>query len=80
MGDAARLIDSVGKNAGTFAPIIMGALGANRPAPPVAQSPVPRSTEPIPPAVSTGELGNLAEKIQAKLAAKKNEVEEPTKK
>lgn len=78
MGDAARLIDSVGKNAGTFAPIIMGALGANRPTPPpAAQTPMPRSTEPTT-AVPSGELGNLAEKIRAKKTAQETEAKELT--
>lgn len=62
MGGAARLIDSVGKNAGTFAPLLSGILGINRPQPTEAM--------PRPPATTTdgnnnpGELTELAAKIQ----------------
>ncbi|MGD9561989.1 MAG: hypothetical protein AB7F88_07195 [Pyrinomonadaceae bacterium] len=56
IGDAARLIDSLGKNAGTFAPFVMSALGGTK----AATATATRPTQ----AVSAGELANLAEKIQ----------------
>ncbi len=81
MGGAARLIDSVGKNAGTFAPLIMGMFGgSNRPAaapkPPVNSSIEQPTTNGN---GNAGELADLAKTIQKKNAVKDTEKEETKK-
>jgi hypothetical protein len=70
LADGAKLIDSLGRNAGTFLPMLMGASGLiGRPSPAAVprtaaatpESP-PNSAEPNP----NGELAELAKKIQRK--------------
>ncbi len=68
MGGAARLIDSVGKNAGTFAPLLSSLIGGSRP--PVMPTQPRPAAQPVEQPASNGsgnnpgELADLAAKIQ----------------
>lgn len=64
LADGAKLIDSLGRNAGTFLPMIMGAgIGARPPSTP--PRPQPANT-PIQKTDSNGQLAELAKRIQQK--------------
>lgn len=62
IADGARLIDSLGRNAGTFLPILSGLIPKP---PPSAAAPIhlPRSPEPM---ATSGDFANLAEQIKRK--------------
>lgn len=60
IGDAAKLVDSFGKNAATFIPIISSVLGRNRPTTQPTNRQTPKNT------VESGELASLAAKIKGK--------------
>ena len=75
LADGAKLIDSLGRNAGTFLPMLMGASGLMS-RPQVMPTAAPRSPiqQPAPdpaPAAGSGELMELAKKIQQKEGEKK---------
>jgi hypothetical protein len=68
IADGAKLIDSLGRNAGTFLPMITGALGGNRQA--------VRPTAPTNGATGngqSGELSDLLSKVKTKKELKSNE-------
>ena len=80
LADGAKLLDSLGRNAGTFLPLIMGGLPK-----PSAQPLTTRPPNSAPAAPSngngqSGELGDLAEKIRAKKSVADIEQKDPTKK
>jgi hypothetical protein len=73
LADGAKLIDSLGRNAGTFLPMLMGA-GSLMSRPQLPNSPAPRTPAPqqtADAAAGVGELSELAKKIQQKEGDKK---------
>jgi hypothetical protein len=66
LSDGAKLIDSLGRNAGTFLPLIMA--GARSPHPPRAAAATAPAGPPNGNTTSAGELSNLASRIQKKEA------------
>jgi hypothetical protein len=67
LADGARLIDSLGRNAGTFLPMIMGATGGFVPKPTVPIAPpVPATQSTVTSSTQPGDLAELAKKIQQK--------------
>jgi hypothetical protein len=68
LSDGAKLIDSLGRNAGTFLPMILGGLsGAPSRVPVVRKTPA----QPTDAAASSGGLTDLAKRIQEKEVSKK---------
>lgn len=70
IADGAKLIDSLGRNAGTFLPIITGLIPKAPIPSPAGRPPVPQVQEAVSNG-STSDLSDLAAKIQKKEAEKK---------
>ena len=66
LADGAKLIDSLGRNAGAFLPMIMGAGIGSRPAPPPSPRPTQPSNTPVQKTDTNGQLAELARQIKEK--------------